>query len=90
MLSAFRRWVNGERGDVEKSELVVRIEALERGFKGIRDEWEEAYDRLHRVLGRINARARASQNEKVEEPPEEQPEEKVANLGRFKRKMRGF
>lgn len=40
-----------------------RIEALERGFKGIRDEWEEHYERSHRLLGRMNARLRASRND---------------------------
>lgn len=47
--------------------LTERLEALERGFKGIRDEWEEHYERSHRLLGRLNARLRASKTDDHEE-----------------------
>lgn len=46
--------------------LEDRLEALERGFKSLRLEWEETYERLYKVMGRLNARLRASKTDEPE------------------------
>jgi len=46
--------------------LEKRLERLESGFRTIRMEWEDVYDRLMKVMGRLNARIRKSEG--VEAP----------------------
>lgn len=42
--------------------LEKRLEGLESGFRTIRLEWEDVYDRLMKVMGRLNARIRKSES----------------------------
>jgi hypothetical protein len=39
-------------------DLLERIDALERGHKRMRLEWEETYDKVARMMGRIAKRAK--------------------------------
>jgi hypothetical protein len=38
-------------------EVTERLESCERQLKQLRIEWEDAYDRLRHVMGRLNKRA---------------------------------
>lgn len=37
---------------------LIRIEALERAFKNLELEWENAYDKVHKAVQRLNKRQR--------------------------------
>lgn len=50
------------------TDLRERVEALERGQKGIRLEWEDAFMRLQKVMGRLNAALKGSEDDDL--PPE--------------------
>lgn len=57
--------------------LEKRIAKLEKGFREIAEEWEDWYDKFHRLHLRLNKRARAI--EKADAKAEETPE--VASEG---------
>lgn len=46
-----------------------RLAELEHGMKLLRLEWEETYDKVHRLLGKVARRSRDLQRE-AEAPPE--------------------
>jgi len=48
--------------------LEQRVEALERGHRSMRLEWEDVYDRLMKAAARLNARTR---REVAPEPPDQ-------------------
>lgn len=54
-------------------ELVERLETLERGLRGVRMEWDDTYEKLMRILGRITKRAALAQRRGAE-TPEDAPE----------------
>lgn len=47
--------------------ILERLEALERGQKGVKLEWEETFERLDRLLGRLNAHLKRSRSHDEEE-----------------------
>jgi len=52
----------GRKQDTERiAAIEKRLEGLDSGFKTIRVEWEDVYDRLMKVMGRLNARIRKSE-----------------------------
>ena len=54
-------------------ELIERIETLERGLRNLRIDWDDTYEKLTRILGRITKRdalARARGAETPEDAPE--------------------
>jgi len=61
-------WTRG--GRKQQSEqieaLEKAVEGLESRLKLLRNEWEDVFDRMNRVMGRLNARIRKS--EAVAEP----------------------
>lgn len=62
----------GENQQPERIDALEKaVEALERGSKVIRLEWEDVYDRLTRTMGRLNARIRKSESLESPESPEE-------------------
>jgi len=48
------------------TDLVQRQDTLERGFRSMRMEWEDVYDKLMKAAARLNARTR---REKQEDAP---------------------
>ena len=53
-------------------DLVERIETLERGLRNLRIDWDDTYEKLTRILGRITKRdalARARGAETPEDAP---------------------
>lgn len=65
----FRKKAEDDRLKALLADLTERIERLERGQKGIRLEWEDAFTRLEKMIGRLTgALKRAS---KAEEPEDE-------------------
>jgi len=59
---------------IEASEK--RLEGLETGARAMKLEWEMVYDKLNRLMGRLNARIRKSEQteEAVEEPDNNEPQ----------------
>ena len=55
------------------------LEDLATSVRKVKLEWEDVYDRLERMVGRINARARSDRT-KAEEPPPGAPEVDVAAI----------
>ena len=51
----------------------IRIEQLERAFKNLELEWENAYDKVHKAVQRLNKRQRDL--DKAENAPESTNEE---------------
>lgn len=49
-------------------DLIERIETLERGLRAIRLEWEETYDKVARMMGRI-AKRQALAEKAAEDAP---------------------
>lgn len=52
--------------------LIERIETLERGLRGLRLDWDDTYEKLTRILGRITKRAalaEARREETAEDAP---------------------
>jgi len=55
-------WWNTRGAKTETSGAITaleeRLERLERASKGLKLEWEDVFDRLNRMMGRLNARIR--------------------------------
>lgn len=60
-------------------ELQDRLETVERDVKRLRLEWEDSYDRLRHIMGRLNKRAAREQQADGEQPT---PEPTPPELGR--------
>jgi len=67
-----RAKVENERPLAVDAALEQRVDALERGARGLQLEWENVYDKLMKAVSRINARHR---RENQEEPPPAELEE---------------
>jgi len=55
------------------TDLEQRMDALERGFRSMRLEWEDVYDKLMKAAARLNARTRREKPEDAPAPPNADP-----------------
>jgi len=61
--------VKKERPPADLTALEQRLDGLESGFRAMKLEWEDVYDKLHKAAQRLNARTRRQSRE--DEPPEQ-------------------
>lgn len=65
-------WFNKPSTSKNSSETdAERLDRLEAGFRQLLLEWEDSYERLHRLMARVNKRARdlAAREEGPQEAP---------------------
>ena len=76
-------WKGGGRKkeDERIRALELRIEGLEAGHRALKLEWELVYDKMGRLMGRLNARIRKADAAATEEEPT--PETALPAQARF-------
>lgn len=79
LLSLFRKEPEKVLTKAQYVDIVDRLEVLERSGKGLRLEWEDAFQRVEGLLKRINgALAAVRKRDQQEEEPELEPRKSVA------------
>lgn len=79
LLSLFRREPERVLTKVKYDELLDQVEGLARSQKAIRVEWEETFERIERLLKRLNGVLAASRKADQQELEEEvEPRKSVA------------
>lgn len=53
----FRRVAEDKKRQEALQELIERVEKLDRQMAALQLDWENAYDRLHQLMGRVSKRA---------------------------------
>jgi hypothetical protein len=66
-------WIFGSKAD---KDMVDRLETLERTVKGLRLEWEDAYDKMRTLTARFVKRA-----QRIEQHEEEEQQESGSPTG---------
>lgn len=85
----FRRKAESDRLQALLTDLTTRIEALERGQKGIRLEWEDAFTRLEKMIGRMTGALKRASAPESDETGAPRPEPGVHRVGSSDGLVRG-